>query len=126
MDTKKAIEFLEGEICEWGPTIDPTNGYVSDKGNLLAVEIYKAIIALLQQGEKCKSDFDILVGRWDKLFEENKTNKKYQQIVEELEYGFKNNIFFYNAIAENTPIRYAKDFLNDLKKKYFPKGDRKQ
>jgi len=52
MNAKEAIEFLEGEIYEWGKTINPVSGYVLDEGNPLAVKIYKKIISLLQQGER--------------------------------------------------------------------------
>ena len=54
MDVKKAIEFLEGEITYWGPTVSKQLKrvpYECELGNPLAVKLYKEIIDLLKQGE---------------------------------------------------------------------------
>lgn len=47
-----------------------------------------------------------------------KQGKAYKSIVDNLGYGFKNHKFFFTAITEDTPIKYAEYFLDDLKEKY--------
>ena len=49
--------------------------------------------------------------------------KKYKKMWEEVMDGFKNKIFFYSVICEDTPIRYAEEFMKDIEHKYFPKED---
>ena len=91
MEVKEAIEFA----C-------------IGREKLLTVSECHKIVDCLEQGEKYKSDFDILVGRWNKLFEENQINKKYRQMWEELK-------------GEHT-IDYRYQLMNKFEQKYFPKG----
>ena len=47
-----------------------------------------------------------------------KQGEAYKSIVDNLEYGFKNHKFFFTVITDDTPIKYAEYFLDDLKEKY--------
>ncbi len=95
------------EVIEW---ID--RNFISKNTNRIS-----EIIELLKRGENYKelyekgeSDFNILVKRWDKLFEEDKINKKYKKMWEEL---------------EETDLNIDSPIVNDtmyyMKQKYFPK-----
>jgi len=64
MNIKKAIEFLEGEITYWGPTISKQLKkipYACEPGNPLAVKLYKEIIVLLKRGEKYEKMFNTIL-----------------------------------------------------------------
>jgi len=56
--------------------------------------------------------------RGEALKAENVELRKYKAIVENMKFGFKNNKFFFTAITEDHPIKYARWFLEDLEQKY--------
>ncbi len=112
MKTKEAIEWID-------------RNFISKNTNRIS-----EIIELLKRGEKYKelcekgeSDFNILVKRWDKLYEEDKINKKYKKMWEEL---------FDSLEPEGNPDHLgdigdynACLFMNNIKQKYFPKPKKK-
>jgi len=116
MNTKKAIEFVKQMANAFKCIGDYKCSDIDKKQN--------EIISLLQRSEKCKSDFDNLVSRWDKLYEENKINKRYRQMWGELyfEYGM-------CPIRKNDEEGYMSNILykilEELQQKHFPKEAKK-
>ncbi len=104
MSMKEAIEFVEYIITIAG-----------ERYNENSIKKKDEVIELLKRGEKCKSDFNILVKRWDKLYEENKINKRYRQMWEELE-----------EVAKGYGSANQALIMKNIKQKYFPKPDIKE
>ena len=122
MDVNGAIEFV-GQMANSFKCISSLNCRDIDRET-------NEVVSLLEQGENYKelcekgeSDFNILVKKWDKLYEENKINKKYKAMLEDISLELNDTLIEY---PKNKTTYSFNIIFKMFKQKHFPKPDIKE